>query len=190
MSALSALGLEPTPEDPPEDTAAPEEPAPEPTEPVADPPAADPPEEPVVVPPGADNPEAVERLIKAERDKAKKANATARDLQRQLAERTEAEQPLEDRLTAAEQRAQAADLRALRLEVAMDKGLKMTLASRLAGSTKEELEADADELVAEFGVTPKPGLDGGYKTDPPKPKDPAREHGEFIANVLRGAQQH
>ncbi len=38
-----------------------------------------------------------------------------------------------------------------RLEVAYAKGLPPNLAKRLTGSTREEMEADADELLAEFG---------------------------------------
>lgn len=44
----------------------------------------------------------------------------------------------------------AAEQRALQLEVALDKGLTATQAKRLIGSTREELEADADELLASF----------------------------------------
>jgi hypothetical protein len=39
----------------------------------------------------------------------------------------------------------------LRLTVALEKGLTAVQAKRLMGNTKEELEADADELVASFG---------------------------------------
>lgn len=40
---------------------------------------------------------------------------------------------------------------ALKWEVALDKGLTKTQAKRLVGKTREELEADADELLAEWG---------------------------------------
>jgi hypothetical protein len=50
----------------------------------------------------------------------------------------------------AERLAQEATRRALVLEVAMDKGLTSAQAARLQGSTKEEMEADADELLALF----------------------------------------
>lgn len=43
------------------------------------------------------------------------------------------------------------DLWALKLEVALDKGLSKVQAKRLVGSTLEELATDADELVASFG---------------------------------------
>lgn len=39
----------------------------------------------------------------------------------------------------------------LRLEVAYEKGLPPKLAARLVGATREELEADADSLLEEFG---------------------------------------
>lgn len=38
----------------------------------------------------------------------------------------------------------------LRVEVANDRGLKPSLAKRLRGSTREELEQDADELLELF----------------------------------------
>ncbi|GAB1326980.1 hypothetical protein [Streptomyces sennicomposti] len=43
--------------------------------------------------------------------------------------------------------------RALVLEIALEKGLTVAQAERLRGSTKEELEADADELTTLFGAT-------------------------------------
>ncbi len=47
-------------------------------------------------------------------------------------------------------RADAADHRVLVLEVASAKGLTPAQAKRLQGKTKEELEADADDLLANF----------------------------------------
>lgn len=52
------------------------------------------------------------------------------------------------------------DLRALKLEIALDKGLTKRQAARLVGTTKEELEEDADALLEEFGGKAK-----GSKTD-------------------------
>lgn len=102
----------------------------------------------------------------AERAKAKiaKANSEASALRRRLKEleaakakldeleaagKSEADK-LRDQLAAAERAAQEAELRALRLEVAADKGLTPSQAKRLVGSTLEELEADADDLLADF----------------------------------------
>lgn len=54
----------------------------------------------------------------------------------------------------------------LRLTVAADKGLTTAQAGRLQGSTKEELEADADALKAMFGTTAPVG-----------PQRPVHQHG-------------
>jgi hypothetical protein len=48
----------------------------------------------------------------------------------------------------------------LRLRVALDKKLPTELIDRLKGSTKEELEADADQLLQLVG-SPRGGHDGG-----------------------------
>lgn len=70
------------------------------------------------------------------------------------ATRTAREKQEAEAKTAAEKdRADKAELKALRLEVAAEKGLKPSQAKRLVGTTKEELEADADEILEDF----KPG---------------------------------
>jgi hypothetical protein len=102
---------------------------------------------------------------------------------------------LAERATSAEQR--AADLEAanLRIEVALDKapegiplGQLRKLAKRLAGSTREELEADAEELFADLAPaaatrppTKKPtqNLRGG--SDPEK--EPERDPADLAAEV-------
>lgn len=63
---------------------------------------------------------------------------------------------LTERASSAEERANAAEQKALRLEVAMEKGLTPAQARRLVGATKEELEEDADDLLASFA----PSKDG------------------------------
>lgn len=60
-------------------------------------------------------------------------------------------QKLTDRVTAAEKRAADAEAKQLRAEVASAKGLSAAQAKRLTGTSKEELEADADELLEAFG---------------------------------------
>jgi hypothetical protein len=97
-----------------------------------------------------------------------RANAVAPDELKRLQDRDAALKAIEvEKLTAdekarldiaaaataraeAERLAQEATRRALVLEVAMDKGLTSAQAARLQGSTKEEMEADADELLALF----------------------------------------
>lgn len=81
-----------------------------------------------------------------------------RDAERQLREMSEQVKALQDkdksdserlteRLAQLEKDLAAATARADRYEVALEKGLDMVRAKRLAGSTKDELEADADELA-------------------------------------------
>jgi len=111
------------------------------------------------VPPGTGDAgkQAIDRM-KAERNaarnelrdaKAKLAAFEKADQERADADRTEAE-----KRAAAEQRAAEAELRALRLEVAASKGLTPAQAKRLVGATREELEADADDILATFPTAP------------------------------------
>ena len=77
-----------------------------------------------------------------------------------------------------EKRALDAEARLLRLEVGADVGLPKSLASRLQGSTKEELLADAEELMRLVAPSkpsgkPKPNLKGGAK--------PSEDDGELSA---------
>lgn len=122
---------------------------------------------------------------KARRD-AEKAN---RDLAARLKEfedrdKSDSEKAAES-LKAAEERAANAEAKALRLEVAAAKGLTPAQAKRLVGSTQEELEADADEILETFpaakGATPpptnkpKPDLRGGSDpTEEPDELDPRK----------------
>lgn len=120
----------------------------------------------------------------------KKANKEAEESRRKLKEiedrdKSESEK-LTDRLTAAEQRATEAESRALRMEVAAAKGLTAGQAKRLVGTTKEELEADADELLTDFApkggdTKPPPGgrpkeqlRGGGDPTEEPEETDPRK----------------
>jgi hypothetical protein len=93
---------------------------------------------------------------------------------KKLDELTEAEksevQRANDRAAAAERRATELEAAQLRTSVAAAKKLPASLAARLQGSTKEELEADADALLADLGskVTeekpPAGDGDGGTRT--------------------------
>jgi hypothetical protein len=66
-------------------------------------------------------------------------------------------QKLLDRVTAAEAKVVESEHRSLRLEIAVAKGLTPAVAKRLVGTTREELESDADELLATIGGTPVAG---------------------------------
>lgn len=68
------------------------------------------------------------------------------------AKKTEQER-LTDRASDLEKQLTDAERNAARYEIALEKGLTKSQAKRLVGSTREELEADADELLADLGVT-------------------------------------
>jgi hypothetical protein len=128
-----------------------------------------------------------------EQETRAKANATAAQRLEEIenANKTETQRAA-DALTAAEKRAQDAEGRALRLEVATEKGLTAAQAKRLVGSTREELEADADELLDTF----KPAttddateqvatsLDLGTRGDTTTAKgDPTAAFAKFLQNM-------
>lgn len=85
-----------------------------------------------------------------------------------------------ERASTAEGKASQAELRALRAEVALDKGLSATLAKRLQGSTREEIEKDADELLAEFGEK---------KTDERRPASRPKERLSGGSDPTEGAEE-
>lgn len=93
---------------------------------------------------------------KHEAEAKKNQDAAAKLADAENADKTEVQRAT-DKAAAAEARAKAAETRAARLEVAADKGLSPRLAARLMGETREELEADADELLAQL----KPGGSSG-----------------------------
>lgn len=143
----------------------------------------------IEVPQSAENPDAVRNLIKAERKAAREANARAREAEERLKE-LEATPASATPATPAETQPSDAEARALRLEIALDKGLPKTIAMRLQGANREEMEADADALLAEFGSRRSGGgMDGGFRQDPPAPKvKPEVAHNEFLTGLLSGVR--
>ena len=80
--------------------------------------------------------------LAAARSKVKDFEDASKSEQEKLTERAS---ELEKNLTTAE-------ANAARFEIALEKGLTKSQAKRLVGSTREELEADADELLADLGL--------------------------------------
>lgn len=82
---------------------------------------------------------------------------------------------LTGRAEQAETRATTAESRAMRLEVAFEKGLTPAQAKRLVGASREELESDADEILRDFPVKtdgrPRGDADIGARTAAPKPAE-------------------
>jgi len=98
--------------------------------------------------------DAGKKALDAERREKRAAEKRAADLEARLKEfedrdKTESTRAIE-RAEAAEKAAAAAESRALRLEIAAEKGLTPAQAKRLVGETREELEADASELLETF----------------------------------------
>lgn len=88
-----------------------------------------------------------------------KANAGAAQRLKEIEDAGKSETQRTTDTLAEERRLRAdAETRALRYEVAAEKGLTITMAKRLVGTTRDEMEADADELMAELGKS-----DGGDK---------------------------
>lgn len=111
------------------------------------------------VPPGTGDAgkQAIDRM-KQERNDERKAR---RALEARLAEYEKAEQAKADaekseaeKRAAAEQRALEAEQKLLRLEVAAEKGLTPAQAKWLVGASREELEANADEIREAFPTAP------------------------------------
>jgi hypothetical protein len=91
------------------------------------------------------------KALSRKNEERAKANETAAKRLSELEEgqKSEIEKALA-RAEEAERRAQEIELEALRASVALNKGLTSSQAKRLVGSTLEELEADADELLADL----------------------------------------
>ncbi len=153
------------------------------SEPPPEPPANPPAPAPIADPPKPGEEalgDAGKKALAEERAAKKAAEKELADLRAKLKEiedkdKSESEK-LAEKAAAAEKTASEATLRALRLEVAAEKGLTPAQAKRLVGATKEELEADADELLASFPAqtqtrTPAPDPSQGSKgkTPPARP---------------------
>lgn len=85
-----------------------------------------------------------------------------------------AEEKQAERLAELEKSSTTNALRVMQYEVAAEKGLPLSAATRLTGDTKEALEADADELQKLIGASapapPKPDPSQGHGSTKAKPK--------------------
>ena len=90
----------------------------------------------------------------------RKANKEAETLRLRLKEFEDrdktAEQKLQEERDSLKAENEAFRLETLRREVADEKGLTPAQARRLVGTTREELEADADDVLETFPTKPKP----------------------------------
>ncbi len=123
----------------------------EPTEPTG---ADDTDDKPEPTPEPTELGEGGKKALEAERKARRDAEARLKELEPLAAKAKELEDSSKseieratEKLTDAERRANDAEARALRIEVAAEKGIPLTQAKRLVGATREELEADADEYL-------------------------------------------
>lgn len=114
---------------------------------------------------------AARAAAEAERDTYKAKHEEA-----ERAKLSDLERAQTDAATAA-QRAEAAEVRLRRFEVAADKGIPLTLAPRLNGTTREEIEADAASLIAALGSAIEPAK----RAPAPDPSAGASGGGETLS---------
>jgi chromosome segregation ATPase len=119
-----------------------------------------------------------ERKARREAEKQLKA---VNDRVRELEDKDKSDsEKLTSRVAELEKELSTERSRAMRLEVAIDKGLSKTQARRLVGDTEDDLVADADDLLSSFkpsdetkpappGSTPKENLRPGAAPDTPEP---------------------
>jgi hypothetical protein len=103
------------------------------------------------------------KRLKELEPKAKKADELENEKKSESERLTEAKTKLEREASEAKQDA-------MRMRVALKKGLSETQAKRLVGETEEDLEADADELLDSF----KPKEDDETQEDESTKKKPSR----------------
>jgi len=119
------------------------------------------------------HPETGEKMVplsiaRKHEDRAKENFAAAQKLAAiEESQKTES-QKAADRIAALEREAADAKSTALRYEVGAEKGVPTKLLRYLTGSTKEELEANAAQLLADFGTGTDPGKAPGAQSARPK----------------------
>ncbi len=133
----------------------------------------------------AENPKAVERLITSEREARRAADAAAAEAKAaadeaqakvqefENAKKTDQEKLADERdalktkAAEADEKAATAEADALRVRVALEKKLPADLIDRLRGTTKEELESDADALLKLVKPAEATDFDGGPRKPAP-----------------------
>lgn len=154
-----------------------------PTEPVAPEAGTNPDNEPLG--------EAGKQALVKERAAAKAAEKRAADAEARIKEFEDRDksdaQKLQEEHDAAIAERDTLRTQTLRRDVADEKGLTAAQAKRLVGSTREELEADADDILTAFPVAPTNRFGGdvnqGHRGD--APTTPAQQFGAFLTEQLR-----
>jgi hypothetical protein len=86
-------------------------------------------------------------------------------------------------------RADAAESRLLKFQVAAEKQIPAEAMDLLTGSDREELEANADKLLAlSKGGAKTPDFDGGVRETPPEEVTPEQAHAKILGDLFRSPQ--
>lgn len=141
--------------------------------------------------------EAGKKALQAERDARTQADKRVKELEQQLAsvqsafesEKQTLQASIDDltgRVSEASTEATTAQSQALKLRVALRKGLSEKFADRLQGDDEAALEADADEFaqltVGQGKTTPKPDLSQGAKGSGGGATSTAQQFADAIPN--------
>lgn len=132
--------------------------------------------------------DAGKKALDDERKARREAERQLKELGTQLAalqdkDKSDSER-LTEKVTQLEKDLASATAKADRFEVALDKGLDMTRAKRLTGTTREELEADADELQTWQAGKPPDPIPGKPATDLKGGGDPTEEPPVDVRSVV------
>lgn len=114
--------------------------------------------------------------------------AKAEELDRIKEENASELDKAQGKLSKAEERAQQAEAKLLRFEVAAEKQVPSDALDLLTGNTREELEAKADKLLelvkSRTDTDKEPDFDGGPREPAPDPKTPEAAHNEDVLKLL------
>jgi hypothetical protein len=136
-------------------------------------------------PPETFDREYVEKLrAEAAKHRTEAQEAKARAQEYEDRDKSELEK-LDGKLKKAEEAKLAADTKLLRFEVAAEKKVPADAVALLSGTTREELEAQADkllELTKEAGKSPD--FDGGAREPAPEQRKPEEAHNRDLLKLL------
>jgi len=129
-----------------------------------------------------------ESYVKELRAEAAKNRKAAQEAQAILQEREDAEKSelerAQGKLSQTEKELAEARTVLLRNEVADELEVPSKLRPLLTGSSKEELEAQANLILENAAKPTEPQFDGGTREPSPDPKTPEEAHAELVAGML------
>lgn len=124
--------------------------------------------------------------IKKERDDF---STQIEDFQKTAKENADKISGLESQLAEEKKKAAGFELDNLKTQIAIDKGLPMGLRGRLNGTTKEELEKDADILAEMFKKGNNKGIPGFEPEGDSKTKDKEARRKAALLKVAKGLKE-